>query len=521
MDTSLIEQLKLMEDSNLSPYERLTRLSDYMNKQFNGNRLHDVGYLITFYNYIKNDDNYSKYSNQYKDAFSNYLKTTYYDNSIIEKDIDDLSNKNEDYLDTLIELSDDELAKNIANVAKEKIDKDANFINSYNKITSSIRKNKPNISNILVDVSTISNSVDNKFDDIKDEINNQSKKIQSKISESSLNDTLDSLSNRLPSGGDISIEKVQDELDKKAKESMDKINSMYDAAINDPNLGDSSKPSNNNEVKQDNIDLGVFGRPKVSSKADYESQMSDIQRQIKELNMQQKSIEKENEARIDAMAKEKAGELNVSKETLKKHFDKNGVSIGDIDSIVISPLMQQQIAANEAISTIDNNRFANLVKKIFNPLELKYSSLQIEQVDGKKACYIESTDKSQRVANMESKFLNIIKNNCDRKIKLSNMIVNTKNNVKEAIKKLKSKIGNINLNSRKDVSDKLHNLADRIYNEKSTENKDVLISDDHYIESPSIYDEIKMLKEHKIDGNAGNLIGEIDNPELGKSTKTL
>lgn len=523
MDTNLIEQLKQLEDNNLSSYERLTKLSDYMNKEFTGNRIHDVGYLVTFYNYIKNNDDYKRYSNQYKDAFSKYLNTTYYDKAIVRNDFDELVNNSEDYLNILMELANDELATIIVDVAKEKLDKDVNFLNSYNKIAKAVRENKPNISNLLVEVSSIANPIDKEFDDIRSEINESSLAAQKNIHESQLSNSLNVSSNELPVGNDITIEKVREDLDKKVKESMDKINKMTDDALNDPNLGTSSKPASldgDNKVSE-TIDLGTFDRPKVTSSVDYENQMADIESQMKELNMKQKSIQRENEARIDAMAREKAGELNVSSDTLKKYLDKSGISLNNMDSIVISPLMQKQIAANEAIAQLEGNRFANLIRKVFSPLELKHSSLQVEEIDGKKACYIESTDKSQRIANMEGKFLEVIKKNCERKVRLSNMIVNAKEGIKNAIKKVATKMKNKDLDNRKNVSGKLHDLADKIYKEPQTFNDGVYVSNDYYIENPSIEDEIRMLQEHKIDGNAGSLVGQIDNPEMEKSAKTM
>lgn len=540
MNEQLMESLRTVENEkkSLSPYERLNEhLSKELKEKFDGNRFHDVNCLVTFYNYIKSNNDYANYFNQYKGPFSDNL-IKYYDEIALKDDFDKLVNSGYEFLDTFIDLSSDDLSQRLADIAKEKAKSDSNYLGLYNKISEITKKYNKNVN---IDYSFITGSLIN---DSSDE-----KKVDIDSAISGMQDALDDINNVVPVEEPKLKDDIQDSFDSKVKESeekinglesnndydsvqtnideqaskaLEKINKMVDDAKIDPNLGyeasslDEDKNKDKAVEQKTNVDLGSFGRPSINSTDDYKNASADIQSKIEALNMEQRALEKANQERIDKMVNEKASELGVSKESLEKYMDKNNVSINEIDKIVVSPTMESQIAANEAVAQLPKTSFTRLVERLFSNLKLKNSDLEIEEKGNESVLNISlDTSKAQKISSMEKKIYDKLIRSSQRRKKVNKWIVDTKNNVKNAIKNVFSKLKETDTKNKERFSNKLHEVADKIY---TPENKQ---TNNEY--EVSVFDLLNKLNEKQIIGKEGSQVGEIENPdlEIEKSAKTM
>ena len=564
MNEQLIERLKANNNhQNLKIQYDLYR--DIFNI-YNNESKNYVKNSVTFYYYMKNEEAMKNYIAPLKDSFTGYLKGYYYNQERLEKDFDTITNSGEDYLDTFIDLSSDDLSQRLADIAKEKAKKDSNYLGLYNKVSEMVKKyNKNanidysflngflndnnadkkdyNIENAILGVQDALNDVNNVAlveepelkDDIQESFDDRVKKAEEKI-------------NSVESNTDF--QSAQSEIDKRVNQFQEKINKMVDDAKIDPNLGYEAINSND-EVdhtekgdSKDNVDLGSFGRPNINSNADlgsfgrpninsnadlgsfgrpninsnadYKNASADIKSKIEALNMEQRALEKANQKRIDEMVGQKASELGVSKENLEKYMDKNDISINEIDKIVISPTMENQVAANEAVAQLPKTSFTRLVDRLFAKLKLKNSDLEIEEKENESVLNISlDTSKAQKISSMEKKIYDKLIRSSQRRKKVSKWIVDTKNNVKNAIKNVFSKLKDTDTKNKERFSNKLHEVADKIY---TPENKQ---TNNEY--EVSVFDLLNKLNEKQIIGKEGSQVGEIENPdlEIEKSAKTM
>lgn len=538
MNEQLMESLRTVENEkkSLSPYERLNEhLSKELKEKFDGNRFHDVNCLVTFYNYIKSNNDYANYFNQYKGPFSDNL-IKYYDEIALKDDFDKLVNSGYEFLDTFIDLSSDDLSQRLADIAKEKAKSDSNYLGLYNKISEITKKYNKNVN---IDYSFITGSLIN---DSSDE-----KKVDINSAISGMQDALDDINNVVPVEEPKLKDDIQDSFDSKVKESeekinglesnndydsvqtnideqaskaLEKINKMVDDAKIDPNLGyeasslDEDKNKDKAVEQKTNVDLGSFGRPSINSTDDYKNASADIQSKIEALNMEQRALEKANQERIDKMVNEKASELGVSKESLEKYMDKNNVSINEIDKIVVSPTMESQIAANEAVAQLPKASFTRLVERLFSNLKLKNSDLEIEEKEDKNVLNISlDTSKAQKISSMEKKIYDKLIRSSERRKKVNKWIVDTKNNVKNAIKNVFSKLKETDTKNKERFSNKLHEVADKIYTPTSEQ------PNNEY--EVSVFDLLNKLNEKPVIGKEGSQVGEVENKEIEKSAKTM
>ena len=538
MNEQLMESLRAVENekNSLSPYERLNEhLSKELKEKFDGNRFHDVNCLVTFYNYIKSNNDYANYFNQYKKPFSDNL-IKYYNEIALKDDFDKLVNSGYEFLDTFIDLSSDDLSQRLADIAKEKAKSDSNYLGLYNKISEITKKYNKNVN---IDYSFITGSLIN---DSSDE-----KKVDIDSAISGMQDALDDINNVVPVEEPKLKDDIQDSFDSKVKESeekinglesnndydsvqtnideqaskaLEKINKMVDDAKIDPNLGyeasslDEDKNKDKAVEQKTNVDLGSFGRPSINSTDDYKNASADIQSKIEALNMEQRALEKANQERIDKMVNEKASELGVSKESLEKYMDKNNVSINEIDKIVVSPTMESQIAANEAVAQLPKTSFTRLVDRLFANLKLKNSDLEIEEKEDKNVLNISlDTSKAQKISSMEKKIYDKLIRSSERRKKVNKWIVDTKNNVKNAIKNVFSKLKETDTKNKERFSNKLHEVADKIYTPTSEQ------PNNEY--EVSVFDLLNKLNEKPVIGKEGSQVGEVENKEIEKSAKTM
>ncbi len=538
MNEQLMESLRAVENekNSLSPYERLNEhLSKELKEKFDGNRFHDVNCLVTFYNYIKSNNDYANYFNQYKKPFSDNL-IKYYNEIALKDDFDKLVNSGYEFLDTFIDLSSDDLSQRLADIAKEKAKSDSNYLGLYNKISEITKKYNKNVN---IDYSFITGSLIN---DSSDE-----KKVDIDSAISGMQDALDDINNVVPVEEPKLKDDIQDSFDSKVKESeekinglesnndydsvqtnideqaskaLEKINKMVDDAKIDPNLGyeasslDEDKNKDKAVEQKTNVDLGSFGRPSINSTDDYKNASADIQSKIEALNMEQRALEKANQERIDKMVNEKASELGVSKESLEKYMDKNNVSINEIDKIVVSPTMESQIAANEAVAQLPKTSFTRLVERLFSNLKLKNSDLEIEEKEDKNVLNISlDTSKAQKISSMEKKIYDKLIRSSERRKKVNKWIVDTKNNVKNAIKNVFSKLKETDTKNKERFSNKLHEVADKIYTPTSEQ------PNNEY--EVSVFDLLNKLNEKPVIGKEGSQVGEVENKEIEKSAKTM
>ncbi len=534
MNEQLIERLKANNNhQNLKIQYDLYR--DIFNI-YNNESKNYVKNSVTFYYYMKNEEAMKNYIAPLKDSFTGYLKGYYYNQERLEKDFDTITNSGEDYLDTFIDLLDDSLTQRLADIAKEKAKSDSNYLGLYNKISEITKKYNKNVN---IDYSFITGSLIN---DSSDE-----KKVDIDSAISGMQDALDDINNVVPVEEPKLKDDIQDSFDSKVKESeekinglesnndydsvqtnideqaskaLEKINKMVDDAKIDPNLGyeasslDEDKNKDKAVEQKTNVDLGSFGRPSINSTDDYKNASADIQSKIEALNMEQRALEKANQERIDKMVNEKASELGVSKESLEKYMDKNNVSINEIDKIVVSPTMESQIAANEAVAQLPKTSFTRLVERLFSNLKLKNSDLEIEEKEDKNVLNISlDTSKAQKISSMEKKIYDKLIRSSQRRKKVNKWIVDTKNNVKNAIKNVFSKLKETDTKNKERFSNRLHEVADKIYTPTSEQ------PNNEY--EVSVFDLLNKLNEKPVIGKEGSQVGEVENKEIEKSAKTM
>lgn len=534
MNEQLIERLKA--NNNHQNHKIQYDLYRDIFNIYNNESKNYVKNSVTFYYYMKNEEAMKNYIAPLKDSFTGYLNGYYYNQERLEKDFDTITNSGEDYLDTFIDLSSDDLSQRLADIAKEKAKSDSNYLGLYNKISEITKKYNKNVN---IDYSFITGSLIN---DSSDE-----KKVDIDSAISGMQDALDDINNVVPVEEPKLKDDIQDSFDSKVKESeekinglesnndydsvqtnideqaskaLEKINKMVDDAKIDPNLGyeasslDEDKNKDKAVEQKTNVDLGSFGRPSINSTDDYKNASADIQSKIEALNMEQRALEKANQERIDKMVNEKASELGVSKESLEKYMDKNNVSINEIDKIVVSPTMESQIAANEAVAQLPKTSFTRLVDRLFSNLKLKNSDLEIEEKGNESVLNISlDTSKAQKISSMEKKIYDKLIRSSQRRKKVNKWIVDTKNNVKNAIKNVFSKLKETDTKNKERFSNKLHEVADKIYTPTSEQ------PNNEY--EVSVFDLLNKLNEKPVIGKEGSQVGEVENKEIEKSAKTM
>lgn len=533
MNEQLIERLKA--NNNHQNHKIQYDLYRDIFNIYNNESKNYVKNSVTFYYYMKNEEAMKNYIAPLKDSFTGYLNGYYYNQERLEKDFDTITNSGEDYLDTFIDLSSDDLSQRLADIAKEKAKSDSNYLGLYNKISEITKKYNKNVN---IDYSFITGSLINDSSDEKkvdidsaisgmqdalDDINNVVPVEEPKLKD--IQDSFDSKVkeseekiNGLESNNDY--DSVQTNIDEQASKALEKINKMVDDAKIDPNLGyeasslDEDKNKDKAVEQKTNVDFGSFGRPSINSTDDYKNASADIQRKIEALNMEQRALEKANQERIDKMVNEKASELGVSKESLEKYMDKNNVSINEIDKIVVSPTMESQIAANEAVAQLPKTSFTRLVDRLFSNLKLKNSDLEIEEKEDKNVLNISlDTSKAQKISSMEKKIYDKLIRSSERRKKVNKWIVDTKNNVKNAIKNVFSKLKETDTKNKERFSNKLHEVADKIYTPTSEQ------PNNEY--EVSVFDLLNKLNEKPVIGKEGSQVGEVENKEIEKSAKTM
>lgn len=533
MNEQLIERLKA--NNNHQNHKIQYDLYRDIFNIYNNESKNYVKNSVTFYYYMKNEEAMKNYIAPLKDSFTGYLNGYYYNQERLEKDFDTITNSGEDYLDTFIDLSSDDLSQRLADIAKEKAKSDSNHLGLYNKISEITKKYNKNV-NIdysFITGSLINDSSDEKKVDIDSAISGMQDALNDinnvvPVEEPKLKDIQDSFDskvkeseekiNGLESNNDY--DSAQTNIDEQASKALEKINKMVDDAKIDPNLGyeasslDEDKKEDKAVEQKTNVDLGSFGRPSINSTDDYKNASADIQSKIEALNMEQRALEKANQKRIDEMVGQKASELGVSKESLEKYMDKNNVSINEIDKIVVSPTMESQIAANEAVAQLPKTSFTRLVDRLFSNLKLKNSDLEIEEKEDKNVLNISlDTSKAQKISSMEKKIYDKLIRSSERRKKVNKWIVDTKNNVKNAIKNVFSKLKETDTKNKERFSNKLHEVADKIYTPTSEQ------PNNEY--EVSVFDLLNKLNEKPVIGKEGSQVGEVENKEIEKSAKTM
>lgn len=459
MNTEFYNELKA-NDSEEKNANSLNELAHVTQKKINAaKKIEDyIPLITTFYDYVK--ENYDQYINTYKKAYTPWI-TKYYTKEKIEEKFDELTSDNK-YLNIVIELGNEELYKNMSEVASKKIKEDGKYKSSYDKIKNAF----------------INNNIDPKyFTDIElaqeKNISDSAKDIIGKI------DEFDKIVDVKPLETPVLDNSNINEYEKIANSAMDKINEI----VNNRNveLPKEDKPEEKKKEPKENsnsYDFSMFDDNYSSIKSmndNLDKKEQELIEKQKEIEMERKRVERLEQRRENEMVLNASDDLGVSKEKIDNVISKSGIDLKDVDKIIISKEMLDSVA-NGYIASLSNNKFNNFLENIIRSNKLRKADFAVENLDGINILKINSNDAVSKIASCEQKLFNKISNVAQRKASLKNKIISFANMKKEEIisriSEAKEKVEDFVYETRDNISDKLYQMAGKISPNNNQNNDD-------------------------------------------------
>lgn len=459
MNTEFYNELKA-NDAEEKNANSLNELAHVTQKKINAaKKIEDyIPLITTFYDYVK--ENYDQYINTYKKAYTPWI-TKYYTKKKIEEKFDELTSDNK-YLNIVIELGNEELYKNMSEVALKKIKEDGKYKSSYDKIKNAF----------------INNNIDPKyFTDIElaqeKNISDSAKDIIGKI------DEFDKIVDVKPLETPVLDNSNINEYEKIANSAMDKINEI----VNNRNveLPKEDKPEEKKEEPKENsnsYDFSKFDDNYSSIKSmndNLDKKEQELIEKQKEIEMERKRVERLEQKRENEMVLNASDDLGVSKEKIDNVISKSGIDLKDVDKIIISKEMLDSVA-NGYIASLSNNKFNNFLENIIRSNKLRKADFAVENLDGINILKINSNDAVSKIASCEQKLFNKISNAAQKKASLKNKIISFANMKKEEIisriSEAKEKVEDFVYETRDNISDKLYQMAGKISPNNNQNNDD-------------------------------------------------
>lgn len=473
MNKDFLEELEKAEkdNENLSSVKRLNVIADILRKKVSESKSEQTNIMLitTFYNYV--NKNYDKfYSDQYKNAFSTNV-CKFYTKDKINEDIEKIV-EDKPLMETIIDLGTETLIKNLVMSVYEKSKENDKYLSSYEFI-----KNKCQSMGILSKT----------FFDIELDMD-KSTEIHSDAGKALLNIIEDA--NNFEINKPIKSNLPEDSLLKdhsaRVNDAMKKINDMSSERKAESTTSEPATTEQNSaESFESNFDTKMFDELKVTSNEDYNNQKEALAAEELNLQLKKRKLEQAENKRIQGVFGDKAKDLGVTTDGLRKVAEKQGIDTKEIDKISFSPTMSNDIAANEMVVSLPNSRFNNFIQNLFNKNKLKHTDMYVEEINNERVLKIDNDKVSfDRIASCEKIVLNMMMKATERKAKCKKFFIDTKNNVKKTIKNvmnsikknyekvkdaasdrmevLKDRIEDMNYNIRDNISNGLTNIADKI-----------------------------------------------------------
>ncbi len=404
MNTKSIEELVIEYESEEKKLKSLSKLTlDINEKVFNGNMDHDIPYMLAFYEHIKKNHSERKYkdklySDVIKESNAKYVNQ-YYTYDKIKNEFS-LIISDPDLLDAIFNMAADEVLKNFIIIAEER--SNSHDIEVIKNICSAVGKDK-----LILDYELDKNVNDN-------DISAPAKNIIDKINE--FNDFEPVKAVEYEDNGEL-----QERFDKKVNSALEKINEKV-------------KEEGYTEIKpleQSNVlayDLNYFDSKPLSKE--------ERQKRYDQINSMREEAKKENlnnDENTDFKAK--AEELtekgySITEKDLKKISSKNKIGVEEIEAVILS--------SSSKIQSLSQKKFGRILSNLY--LKLRITHIKKE---------------SQKIASTENAFLDVVKRKQALKSSVSESFVDTKNNVKQAIKNV--------FNSIHENTKAIYNSANKTY----------------------------------------------------------
>lgn len=553
MNKDFLEELEKAEKDNetLSPVKRLNVIADILRQKLSESKSEQTNIMLimTFYNHVNR--NYDKhYSDQYKNAYSTNVCKFYTKDKInesIEKIVDDKL-----LMETIIDLGTETLIKNLIMSVYEKSKENDKYLSSYEFI-----KNKCQNMGILSKT----------FFDIELDMD-KSTEIHSDAGKALLNAIKDA--NAFEINESIKPNLPEDSLLKdhsaRVDDAMKKINDMVSERKVESPVSEPIVQQNSVETKESNFDTKMFDEFKVTSNIDYNNQKEALAAEELNLQLKKRKLEQAENKRIQGVFGDKAKDLGVTTDELRKIAEKQGISTNEIDKISFSPAMSNDIAANEMVVSLPKSRFNNFIQNLFNRNKLKHTDMYVEEINNEKILKIDNDKVSfDRIASCEKAVLNMMVKATERKAKCKKFFIDTKNNVKKTIKNvmnsikksyekmkgtvsdsmeaIRNKIEDTNYNIRENISDGLINIADKIspyeyYNPydvtgrvelSGNDSEPVQVNEEKPNENNEFFSEngmdidsiLELLKKKKVQGLSGTPVGEVSSISIEEDNKGM
>lgn len=449
MNTEFYNELKAndAEEKNAYSLNELVHLTQRKINNVKGVENY-ITIIATFYGYVK--ENYEKYTKTYKNAYAPYI-CKYYTKEKIQEKFDDLVS-DDNYLNIIVELGSDELYKNLSEVASLKLMENNKYKASYDKIRNTF----------------IANNVDPKyFTDIELEreknISDSAKDLFKKINSINIvNDVQPVETPVLDNSGINEYEKI-------ANSAMDKINKLAsERNIELPKEDKNEEKKEESKENSNSYDFAKFDDNYSSIKSMNDNLDKKEQELIEEQNkidMERKRVERLEQRRENEMVLNASDDLGVSKEKLHNSISKSGISLKDVDKIIISKEMLDSVA-NGYVESLPKNKFNNFLENIIRSNKLKNADFTVENLDGVSILKINSNDAVTKIASCEQKLFDKISNAAQKKASLKNRIVSLVNKTKEkiisSISEAKERVEDLTYEMRDNISDKLYHMAGKI-----------------------------------------------------------
>ena len=449
MNTEFYNELKA-NDAEEKNANSLNKLAHVTQKKINAaKKIEDyIPLITTFYDYVK--ENYGQYINTYKKAYTPWI-TKYYTKEKIEEKFDELTSDNK-YLNIVIELGNEELYKNMSEVASKKIKEDGKYKSSYDKIKNAF----------------INNNIDPKyFIDIElkteENISDSAKDLITKIN------SVNTINDVKPFEAPVLDNSNINEYEKIANSAMDKINEI----VNNRNveLPKEDKPEEKKEEPKENsnsYDFSKFDDNYSSIKSmndNLDKKEQELIEKQKEIEMERKRVERLEQRRENEMVLNASDDLGVSKEKLDNIINKSNIDLKEVNKIVISKEMLDK-AANGYVANLPKSKFNNFLENIIRSNKLRKADFAVENLDGVNILKINSNDAVSKIASCEQKLFNKISSAAQKKASLKNRIVSLANKTKEEIisriSEAKERVEDSVYETRKNISNKLYHMAGKM-----------------------------------------------------------
>lgn len=543
MNKDFLEELEKAEKDNeiLSPVKRLNVIADILRQKLSESKSEQTNIMLimTFYNHVNR--NYDKhYSDQYKNAYSTNVCKFYTKDKInesIEKIVDDKL-----LMETIIDLGTETLIKNLIMSVYEKSKENDKYLSSYEFI-----KNKCQSMGILSKT----------FFDVELDMD-KSTEIHSDAGKALLNVIEDANDFKInePIKPNLPEDSLLKEHLARANDAMKKINDMAsERKVESPTFEPATIEQNSSESLEANFDTKMFDELKVTSNEDYNNQKEALAAEELNLQLKKRKLEQAENKRIQGVFGDRAKDLGVTTDELRKFAEKQGIDTKEIDKISFSPTMSNDIAANEMVVSLPKSRFNNFIQNLFNRNKLKHTDMYVEEINKERILKIDNDKVSfDRIASCEKVVLNMVVKAAERKAKRKKFFIDTKNNVKKAIKNLmdsiKTRIEDVSYNVRENISDSLISIADKLspdeyYNpydvtgrvelsdsdpepvQANEEEKEIddILNETH--ENSEFFSEkgmdvksmLELLKNKKVQGLSGTPVGEV--PSIEETNKGM